>query len=831
MRNYKSSASLAALVVAAGLASASHAFAADQPASVEEVIVTGTRQVGIKAADSPAPIQLVGAQVLKKGGSTDLATSLAANVPSMNIQTTGGDAAAVQIQAALRGLGPNDSLVLVDGKRRHTTSNLAVDSGSAYTGSATTDLSFIPVGLIDHVEVLTDGAAAQYGSDAIAGVVNIILKHGETPATLTLTGGQYFNGQGDNFDVSFDKGFNLGDRGYFDIALEEHYHEFTFTGIGDNRVTDSSGNLLPGLPYPNSNSGSAFNFPHVNMLNGDPQFNLYNAMFNSAYKLNDDIEFYSFGSFGYRTAWHYENFRRPSVVEATTSTGAAVLPFPYGFDPREKFDETDYSFTAGLRGVAAGWHWDLSTTYGGNHVDAYTVNSANPGLFSVLQGLSPTPITPQTNFYDGSFDATEWTTDLDFEKLFTFDSGPTVDIAFGGEFRRDTFAIGAGEPSSYEYGGGQSFEGYLPAEGGNWNRDNYSAYVDVAVNPIKNLHLDVAGRYEHYSDFGNATVGKFTGRYDFNDMFAIRGTVSTGFRAPTLAEEHYFGVNVAPSSAFGQLPPNSAAAALAGFNPLKPEKSDNYSVGFVLHPAPNLQFTVDAYDIELHDRIINSGDIFGLLGGETVSQNVLNAVVSGGITLPTGVSTVGIQIFSNTANTSTKGVEVTGSYASDFGDFGHVDWTLGFNYNKTDITRLFALPEQVTVPDIGQTSLLTAQSETALTNATPRYKIVLQALWTLHRWSATVRETIYGPTAQWSAAPSDMVYYQIGATGITDLDIGYKFSKNIQLDVGANNLFNIIPPGIQDPASNFGHVFNAPYAFAPWNPNGGYYYGKLTFTF
>ena len=546
MSKFKSSASVTVLAAAASFASASHALAADQPAAVEEVIVTGTRQTGIKAADSPAPIQLVGAQALKKTGSTELATSLATLVPSLNIQTTGGDAAAVQIQAALRGLGPNDTLVLVDGKRRHTTSNLAVDSGSAYTGSATTDLSFIPVGAIDHVEVLTDGAAAQYGSDAIAGVVNIILKHGETPATLSITGGQYYNSLAPNMDVSFDKGFNLGDRGYFNITLEEHYHDFSYTGIGDNRVTNSSGHLLPGLPYPNSNSGSAYNFPHLNLLNGDPQYNLYNAMYNSAYKLNDDIEFYSFGSFGYRTAQHYENFRRPSVVEAETSTGAPVLPFPYGFDPREKFTERDYSFSAGLRGVADGWRWDLSTTYGGNHVDAYTINSANPGLFSVLQGLSPTPITPQTNFYDGSYDATEWTTDLDFDKLFTFGSGATLDLAFGGEYRHDTFALGNGEPSSYEYGGGQSFEGYLPAEAGNWARDNYAAYIDVAVNPIKRLHLDFAGRYEHYSDFGNTTVGKFTGRYDFNDIFALRATVSTGFRAPTLAEEHYFGVNVAP---------------------------------------------------------------------------------------------------------------------------------------------------------------------------------------------------------------------------------------------------------------------------------------------
>ena len=233
----------------------------------------------------------------------------------------------------------------------------------------------------------------------------------------------------------------------------------------------------------------------------------------------------------------------------------------------------------------------------------------------------------------------------------------------------------------------------------------------------------------------------------------------------------------------------------------------------------------------MHQRIINSGDIFGELGGELVSQNVLNAIVAGGITLPVGVSTVGIQIFENTANTSTRGVELTGSYASDFGEYGHVDWTLGFNYNKTTLTELFPLPSEVTVPEIGQTSLLTPQSQTALTDATPRYKIILQALWTMHKWSATVRETIYGPTSQYSANPSDLVYYQIGTTGITDLDVGYKFTKNIQFDIGANNLFNTIPPGIKDPSSDFGHVFNAPYAFAPWNPNGGYYYGKLTFTF
>jgi iron complex outermembrane receptor protein len=835
-------------ILAANAARAADAAAAPAPsdATVEEVIVTGTRQIGVKAADSAAPIQLVGSQQLTKTGAIDLAASLSSSVPSLNITTSGGDAAAIQVLAALRGLSPNDTLVLVDGKRRHTTSNLAVDGGSPYSGSATTDLSFIPIGAIDHIEVLTDGAAAQYGSDAIAGVVNVILKKSATDGTLSLTGGQYYNGEGTQGSVSVNKGFAIGDKGFVNLTFEEQYHDFSVQGIGDKRFTDQNGNPLTNLTGENVNALQAANFPHLNQLNGDPQFNLYNGFFNSGYKFNDNVEFYAFGNYSYRSAQHYENYRTPEKVSGVTSTGETVYPLPYGFDPREKFDEKDYSITAGLRGEFATWHWDLSTTYGGDNTQVYVVDSANAQLFPVLQALSATPVAPQTTFYNGAFDATEWTNNLDIDNSFNVGLAAPLNVAFGVEERRETYSISPGEPSSYYGAGAQSFDGYTPLDQGYYSRTNESVYFDLATDPIKSLHLDLAGRFEHYSDFGDTEIGKATVRYDFSPAIAIRGTVSSGFRAPTLAEEHYSGTNVSPSSADVQLPPNSSASADVGFGPLKPELSDNYSFGFVLHPAPSLQVTLDFYEIDLRDRILTSGFLYGTCctasDPQIISQGVLNAIHDRGVSLDSNLSYTGISLFANAANTRTDGIELTANYASDFGDFGHVDWSVGFNYNHTQITKLDALPSQVATSAAQcvtftaeglpcNSSFLTPAAASALTTGTPREKGIVQAFWTKGPFSVNLRETIYGPSGQYTATAVP-IFLPVGATGITDLDIGYKFNSKIKFDVGANNLFNIIgpvSPTIGGSPAIGGRVFNVP--LGTWNTNGGYYYGRVTVSF
>jgi iron complex outermembrane receptor protein len=868
-------------------------------ATSTEVIVTGTRQVGVTAADSPAPVQVVGASQLVKTGAIDLASSLISDVPSLNIQANGGDMAGLSVQAALRGLSPNDTLVLVDGKRRHDSANLAVDSGSSFSGSATVDLSFIPVAAIDHVEVLTDGAAAQYGTDAIAGVVNVILKKGASAGTISATGGSYYSGQGETGQIAFNKGFDLGENGWLNVTLEDRYHNSSFAGIGDERLQSANGRQLPTckggatessafppkcLQFPDTNVGKSKNFPIENQLAGDPEYNLYNAEYNMGYDFSPDLEIYSFGTAGYRLAEHYENYRPPDRVEGCTATtgaggviipgtnigggvpdpvcgsGTLVLPFQQGFDPLEEIKELDGSFTGGVKGKLAGWNFDLATTYGEDHVGVYVQDSANNGLFSQLQSESPTQLQPQTSFYDGAFDDTQWTTTLDLDK--SFDTGflaSPLNVAFGGEFRRETFTLSQGEPSSFVDGGVQSFFGYSNLDAGTFARTNYAVYVDLAADPIQNLHIDLAGRYEHYSDFGGAPVGKFTARYDFSPQFAIRGTVSNGFRAPTLQEEHYSGTNVSPTFAEAQLPPNSTAALDAGFQPLKPEKSVNYSVGFVAHPMDRMQITVDAYDIQLNNRIEVTNDFEGEVGDgagvAVLDPAILNTIAARGVQIQSSLRSVGIATFTNAADTNTVGVDLTANYASDFDQYGHVDWTVGFNYSHTTFNKIDPIPAAATCDaaalaafpttcaTLGQVpggSLITPNAQSDLVDSTPEFKVILQGYWTLDKWSANLRGTLYGPESETTDAPGlndgagGSFIESIPTTFIVDLDVGYKVTSNIKLDMGANNLFNTFPPRapvIGGQPADDGLVFNVPYAFAPWGINGGYYYGRVTISF
>ena len=402
---------------AAITASTSAAVAADAASDeTETVIVTGTRTTGMKAADSAAPIQVIGSEVFSTTGQQDIMQALSQNVPSFNAQGYGADTAALTLSAALRGLNPDDTLVLINGKRRHTTANLAVDGGSPYQGAAATDLSFIPEAAIDHIEVLQDGAAAQYGSDAIAGVVNIITKSADSGGALTATGGQYYEGDGDTGAGSINKGFALGNNGFLNITVEEKYHGFSRQGGADVRFYAPNGTLLPGLSaIDTTNIPKAPGAPDVNDIYGDPQYNLYDGFYNAGYKIGD-VELYSFGSYGHRNIRAFENYRKPDKVSGLTSTNVTVYPAPYGFDPKEGIQEDDYSITAGVKGTFLGWGWDVSTTYGEDHDNVYTLNSLNAQLFPVLQALSATPIAAQRDFFDGFYDSTSWTSNLDISK-------------------------------------------------------------------------------------------------------------------------------------------------------------------------------------------------------------------------------------------------------------------------------------------------------------------------------------------------------------------------------------------------------------------------------
>jgi|KBSSwiStaDraftv2_1062776.scaffolds.fasta_scaffold02402_5 iron complex outermembrane receptor protein len=812
--------------------------------SLSEVIVTGTRVGGIKAADSPAPIIVVGGDELRKAGAPDLMTSLSMVVPGFVKQAFGGDMANQTLQAKLRGLSPNHTLIMVDGKRRHGTANLAV-LGGPYQGGAGPDLNFIPMDAVDHVEVLLEGAAAQYGSDAIAGVINIILKKDSSGGTLKALRGGYMDGGGDTNDGSAHFGFAPTDDSFFNVTAEIQNHAHSMRGGIDPRVVDPAKLAT----YPNSNMPLRSGYPYLNLIQGDAHFTLATVAFNSGFKLGDSAEFYSFGTWGDKKADSFENYRLPSkIAHKDATTGVMSYMYPYGFNPEEATSEKDYQITAGIKGSIAEWNWDLATGYGNDTADLSTIHSGNADLYAAT-GASP------TDFYDGKFVATQWVSTLDINKNFDIGMAGPLNIAFGGEYRRDSYAIYAGDAASYYGGGAQSFPGFAPADAGKYSRKNYAAYIDLAATPIDGLKIDLAGRHEHFDDFGNTNIGKATVRYDITPAFAVRSTVSTGFRAPTLAEEHYTTVNVGPGTAFIQIQPNSVAATKLGLSGgLQPEKSTSFSFGVVLQPIEKLFASLDVYQIQVTNRIVGSGSLTGSITDSTtgittiISQAVVDAAVASGASIDQ-VRNTGINLFANGIDTRTRGAEFTLSYPTDL-PVGHVDWSASAAFNQTTVTKPGGVPLPAGSPGVGELPLVTGQAlfdATALsdvTTASPKYVINLGMSWTYEKVSARLSEVIYGSSSEWENDGFDTngnnaVYYQdkIGVIPTTNLELGYELMKGLTLNAGAVNLFNRYPPhqnsdllGVQRAAGDNGAVTIYP-GFSPFGINGGFYYARATFSF
>ena len=829
------------------------AAAATAPAEapdVSEIIVTGTRATGITAAESAAPIKVLGAEELSHVGQPNLNQILTQLVPSFTAQAFGGDTANLTLSARLRGLSPNHTLVLVNGKRRHGTANLAV-LGGPYQGAAAPDLDFISPDSIARIEVLEQGAAAQYGSDAIAGVINIILKSDDEGVSGSATAGESYKTGGATYAGTVHLATKLGDDGFVNVTVFHRYHDFTQVGGLDRRVTDINGNLLTSTTTPALSAAQQAlyknipGFPYVNRINGDAESHLTNAQYNAGYKFGT-VEAYSFGSYSKRIASAYENLRVPDRIIASPVLGVGgVLGAPgsivfdpdgdnpsNGFNPREGIREDDYSGTAGLKGEIGGFRWDLSSTWGQDKNLIYTLDSANRSLFI------DTHFTP-TNFYDGSFTATEWTSNLDLAKEFEVGFAEPITVAGGFEYRKNIYKIGSGDPGSIYKEGGQSYPGFRPSDAGSHDRNNKAIYGDVALTPVDGLKLDGAVRYEDYSDFGSKVTYKATGRYDFNEAIALRGTVSSGFRAPTLAESYYSATNVSPTSAFVQLPANSAAAKLLGFQNLQPEKSQTYSAGVVLRPAPRLTITADAYQVAIKNRILGTGTLFSS-GGARNFDLVKTAVIANGNVLDPTVTQTGVNLFANGADTRTRGVDVVFSYFSDFDDYGKVNWTLAGTYNKTTITKL--KPGPVLTDTTGKAAavdLFDATSRSNLTDASPKVKVVASAFYTIGDFSTTLRTTLYGKSSS-LASPDGGTYYRqkIGTAAIVDLEVNYHLTKSITVSGGANNVFNKRPPIVglvpgttNNTLVNGGNVLDAPLTFSPYGINGGYYYGRINFAF
>ena len=817
---------------------------ATDTSALDQIIVTGSRESGITAASSAAPVQLLSAAELKTvAGNPDLLAALAQTVPSFTAQAFGNDMAGQTLQARLRGLSCNDVLVLVNGKRRHTTANIEVDSGP-FQGCAGTDLNFIPIAAIDHIEVLTDGAAAQYGSDAIAGVINIILKKNAKGGSISGTYGGYMDGGGVTGDVAADAGFEPVPGGYLDLTAEVHHHGASNRSAVDERVVNPA-NLTT---YPNSDMAEVSGYPYLGAEEGDGQYETKLFEFNSGFRFRNRIEFYAFGTYGTKNAQSYQKYRLPSKVAYTNpATGLTTYPFPFGFDPLEASRESDFSGTVGFQGRIDQWDWDLSTTYGRDQFDVYTLNSANAGLYASTG--NPTPL----DYYDGFLRTTQWTSNLDVRRDFDAGLAGPVNLAWGLETRRDGYAVGAGIPISYLDGGAQSYPGFTPTDAGSHRRNNDAIYVDLAAQPTGSLRIDAAGRYEHYSDFGSTTVGKLTARYDLTPRFAVRATVSSGFRAPTLAEEYYSSTNVTPTSAFVQLPPDSAGGKLIGLgNGLQAEHSVNFSAGLVWRPSPGVIATLDLYQINITNRVVATGNLYGTLNGvpQYAAPAIDAAIAANGNQLDPSVlatGTTGITLFTNGIDTSTRGADLSFHFPADY-RFGHVDWSVGATWNQTHITRIPPTPATL-AGSVGQPSTLALYDATALsdlTTASPHYVLYLEALWTVGKLAVNIEEQVYGSSAEWASDNGDNpsntpIYYRttIGVAPITNLDVSYLLTRRFTLSAGALNAFDRYPDKTNSTLlahyDNFKYgdtlgVFQYP-MFSPFGINGGYYYVRGSYRF
>jgi len=781
------------------------------PVTTGVVIVTGTRTSGLKVENSASPIQVLDAASLNRTGQADLRQALGQNLPSFTIQAFGSDMAAMTLSARLRGLSPNNTLVLVNGKRRHGTANLAV-LGGAFQGAAAADLNYIPLAAIDHVEVLQDGAAAQYGTDAIAGVINIILKSNSSGLSGNVNGGSYFDGGGDTGNGSANIGLAPFDTAFLSLTAETKYHGFSNRGGVDPRVIDPA--TLAAQPQLTQAPG----YPYLNRIQGDAQYRQHVAAANFGFDLGTDASFYSFATYGEKKARAFENYRMPNRVP---------LAYPLGFSPLETFDETDYALTAGVKGsFGNGWKWDLSSTYGKDVTKIGVDDSINASLLADT-GFSPTV------FSAGEFRASQWTNNLDISREFDIGWAMPLNLAIGLEQRRDTYEIVAGDAPSRYKEGSQSYPGFLLTDAGKHDRDNEAVYINVSTQPVQGWTVDLAGRYEHFSDFGNAKVGKLTSRYDFSPAFAVRGTFSNGFRAPTLAESYYSATNVSPRSAFVQLAPNSPGARLVGIDGLKPEASTNLSAGIVLNPAPGVTVTLDAYQIKIRDRIVGSGALYGS-GGAVNSPAVTAAILANGNVLDPTVVETGINIFSNAINTRSRGLELVATKSSNYGNWGRVDWSAAANYNKVEVVKINQAPAELQ-PQL----LLDATALSDIETASPKLRVNLGALWKWGRWTVNLREAFYGKSSELQSPDGGATYYEtkIGNLAVTDLEVSYSLSNAWTLSVGANNLFNKYPSGINPEVLRIqrenldnGAVTIYP-SFSPIGINGGYYYARANFRF
>ncbi|MBI1402800.1 MAG: TonB-dependent receptor [Porphyrobacter sp.] len=851
---YRAGSALAAIALACA---AQTAFAQDEgsaddgekASSDDIIIVTGTRRTDRTVSESAVPIDVIGSEALLNQGTTETNRLLNNLVPSFNFpQPSLTDGTDSLRPATLRGLAPDQVLVLVNGKRRHSSALLNLN-GSIGRGSTGVDMNTIPPLAIERIEVLRDGAASQYGSDAIAGVINIQLKKREggraqvtygkyitsmedvaqvdtvSPTTgasdnpaITYTGKDRKRRDGDTVTVAANYGLPVGPSAYVNITAE----------YKDRDPTNRSGPDLR-RQYADAGDPRETTFNRYSHRFGDGKSEDVNIFVNTGADIGADFEVYAFGSYGNRKA-NGTGFYRRSLDSRNRDYANGGQPFyPDGFLPQIDADIEDIAGVLGIRGETAGWNLDLSVNYGSNRLDYGVSNSWNASLGGLV---SP------TEFDAGGLRSGQTSVNFDAQRDINLGIGDSS-LAFGGEWRNENYKIVPGEEASYIAGpyffsdgaspGAQVFPGFQPSTAVDASRDSFAAYAELDTDLSDMFNVQVAGRYEHFSDFGSTFNGKVAARVEPVQGLAFRGSVSTGFRAPGMAQQFFSTTstnNVAGVGLIeiGTFPVGSPIAVALGAKPLQPEESVNLSGGLVFTMVEGLNLTIDYYNIKINDRIVLTEN----LQGADVEQLLADANVVGS----------SARFFINGIDTRTQGLDIVANYrAPDFG-MGRFTLTAGFNINDTKITdratfsgfdagRLFARPESF-----------------RLTDGQPSNKLNVGVDWEMNPFGASLRANRFGSVFLPTGSVSDITVAKGDAPGditlspkwVVDLEARFKPTEIIELAVGANNLFDEYPDRLP-----FGTVDGVNYglnnsflpysSLSPFGFSGRFLYGRVSVQF
>jgi len=805
----------------------------------EGVAVVGSRFKSRTVITSPVPIDNLKIRELTSTGQNGLDHMLSYKVPSYNAsQQTISDATAHFDPAELRGLGPSRTLVLVNGKRKHASSMIYINDTPG-KGEVGVDMKSIPTAAIERVEVLRDGASAQYGSDAIAGVINVIMKEKVEYTEVNVTAGQTAGGHknaGDGFNMgaNINHGMNIGDKGSLNITASYHDQEET------RRAGEPGGDGLFGFLYaigaiPIEAAGGWEASPGVvatgaQIQSGDtdwqkanpdlgthigiPNMTTMDLFLNGSYDLNDNMEFYSFGGFTNRVGKSYALYRAPYWPGVSDSHNLIDGP-EIGFQPTFETDITDNSLTAGIRGTMSSWQFDVSASSGRNKVD-YSVNNS---LNMDMGADSPTKFKP------GGYEFGHTVANADVANNFG-----GISLGLGMEFRLDNFVALAGDEASYYGGGVQSFPGIQEQNAVDEDRSNIGFYGDVEYDVNDDLLIGAAARYESYSDFGTSVTWKANGRYKMmDDNLSVRGSVSTGFRAPSLHQMYMSNIQTLLSGSTisnqGTYNNESDVVASLGVDKLKEENSFNIAFGFAFKPMKGLYTSFDYYDISVDDRIVYSSSIASSDATTQVGQILAAADITS------------LKFFTNAVDTKTSGMDIVVSYSGMKLGPGTLDVNVAANVNETEIVGEIATPDPITAAGV---DLFDRKEQSRIETARPAEKATIGLTYNMGGLSIAVNNTRFGEVT-WRHAGGDATLDYDDATDqtfsakmLTDLNLSYQINEMLGLSLVVNNLGDVYPDKIDtkgDFEADLGGRFEYPWEVNQFGFSGTTILGGLTVRF